>query len=63
MSTLKQLVCYHSFVFVRNIYGDEINAANARSIWRCPYCTKVVTSYKLYPHEKEALRNFVVVTI
>lgn len=31
----------HKYDFVRNVYGDEINALNARSIWICRYCRKV----------------------
>lgn len=33
-------VCDHDFIFVRNIYGDEINHAGARSWWCCRKCGK-----------------------
>ena len=42
MFNLKQLFCYrHAFKFVRNIYGEEINQLNARSIWKCSNCDKI----------------------
>lgn len=28
----------HDLRLVRNIYGDEINLVNARSLWRCRQC-------------------------
>ncbi|QIK61262.1 hypothetical protein G7050_16025 [Dysgonomonas sp. HDW5A] len=40
MKFIKQLFCEHEYQFVRNIYGDEINFFNARSLWRCPKCGK-----------------------
>lgn len=43
LAFLRWLFCRHpQFDFVRNIYGDEINAAcGKRSIWRCAACGKV----------------------
>ena len=39
MSLFKKLLCKHEFVFVRNIYGDEIIERGwKRSIWRCDKC-------------------------
>ena len=39
---IKRLLCKHEFEFVRNIYGDEINAAGGRrSWWRCKKCGKM----------------------
>lgn len=37
---LKRLFCRHKggISFHRNIYGDEINVANARSVWKCKRC-------------------------
>lgn len=37
---LKRLFCRHrgGISFHRNIYGDEINVANARSVWKCKRC-------------------------
>jgi hypothetical protein len=34
--------CEHDYEFVRNIYGDEINACGGyRSIWKCKKCGKI----------------------
>jgi len=31
--------CRHEYQWTRNIYGDEINAADGmRSVWACKYC-------------------------
>lgn len=35
---LRRLFCRHDYRFHRNIYGDEINVANARSLWLCHQC-------------------------
>lgn len=37
---LYRLVCRHDFLPLRNIYGDEINIHNARSVWICRKCKK-----------------------
>lgn len=31
-------LCKHDWQHSRNIYGDEINYLNARSIWHCTVC-------------------------
>lgn len=42
MGFLKRLFCRHEFVFVRNIYGDEIIEWGwNRSLWRCSKCRKL----------------------
>lgn len=42
---IKQFFCKHNNIeFIRNIYGDEINYVNARSVWRCKYCGKILYS-------------------
>lgn len=42
MNLLKRLFCEHEYEFVRNIYGDEINACGGyRSIWKCKKCGKI----------------------
>lgn len=42
MNLLKRLFCEHEYEFVRNIYGDEINACRGyRSIWKCKKCGKI----------------------
>ena len=51
MSIFKRLKCPHNDLeFVRNVYGDEINALSdrktVRSIWKCKNCGKVI--YKSY---------------
>lgn len=39
MKWIKRLFCKHEYVFLRNIYGDEINwCGGYRSIWRCKKC-------------------------
>lgn len=42
---LKSTFCNHSnhtHTFIRNIHGDEINQYNARSIWMCDNCKKLI---------------------
>ena len=42
MKWIKSLFCEHEYEFVRNIYGDEINACGGyRSIWKCKKCGKI----------------------
>lgn len=49
---MKELFCQkHELVFVRNIYGDEINVISPkgktyRSEWKCIHCGKI--KYKRY---------------
>ena len=40
MKLFSYLFCKHDFEFKRNIYGDEINFLNGRSIWNCKKCNK-----------------------
>ena len=48
MNLLKRLFCEHEYEFVRNIYGDEINACGGyRSIWKCKKCGKIEYRKKL----------------
>ena len=45
---VKRLFCEHEYEFVRNIYGDEINACGGyRSIWKCKKCSKIEYRKKL----------------
>ena len=46
---IKNLFCKHKDLeFVRNIYGDEINAMNGqRSIWYCSDCRKFIPKDEL----------------
>ena len=39
MRLIRRLLCKHEYVWVRNIYGDEINHVGGhRSWWRCRKC-------------------------
>ena len=39
MALFKKLFCKHEYVFVRMLYGDEINAHNGkRHEYRCKKC-------------------------
>lgn len=43
--------CQHpskDLIFIRNIYGDQINMLNARSIWYCPKCNTNIYKNSLY---------------
>ena len=47
----KIFTCKHpveDLVFIRNIYGDEINQLNARSIWLCPHCNRLIYKQHLF---------------
>jgi len=49
MGWFKQLFCKHKWKFVRNIYGDEINACNGdRSWWKCEKCGLLETRPYLF---------------
>ena len=39
---VRQLFCRHALAWVRNIYGDEINATGCRTVWICEKCEKVI---------------------
>lgn len=48
---LDQIKCNHldkPLEFIRNIHGDEINYLNARSIWKCLDCGKIILRSQLY---------------
>ena len=34
--------------FIRNIYGDEINLVDARSMWRCNGCGRYILQCRLH---------------
>lgn len=41
MGLLKQLLCKHQLIHIRNIHGDEIIGRNwKRSEWQCEKCKK-----------------------
>jgi len=49
MRYFSRLFCGHKETqFVRNIYGDEINWKDARSLHRCKKCGAIVKSWALY---------------
>jgi len=50
---IKRLFCKHDYEFLENIYGDEINYLNCRSLWKCKKCGKIKKSNKLYYGENE----------
>lgn len=39
---IKRLFCRHSLAWVRNIFGDEINATGCRTVWVCQKCGKYI---------------------
>lgn len=50
---IKRLFCKHyKLKFWRNVYGDEINALNCRSVWECANCQKVILSPYLHQPEE-----------
>ena len=64
MNWIKRLFCKHQFVFVRNIYGDEINKCGGhRTLWKCSKCgkykfdLKLGLRTKLYNNYKEYYNN------
>ena len=64
MNWIKRLFCKHKFVFVRNIYGDEINKCGGhRTLWKCSKCgkykydLKLDLRTKLYNNYKEYYNN------
>lgn len=47
----RKIKCKHlkkPLKFIRNIYGDEINVLNGRSLWKCTECGSVITRDYLY---------------
>lgn len=41
----RRLLCNHDHqVWVRDIYGDEINHTGKRSVWRCEKCGAYITN-------------------
>ena len=59
MNLIRRILCKHDYVFVRNIYGDEINIAGGkRSWWRCRKCGKWKLRSQLGP-ERDGNSPFV----
>ena len=60
---IQKFGCEHDYIFVRNIYGDEINQYGGyRSLWQCMKCGKYMYSKALYSkcnrNLKETLNKF-----
>jgi hypothetical protein len=52
---LKKLLCNHlkePLDFIRNIYGDEINYLNGRSLWKCKNCGRELVRDYLFESGK-----------
>ena len=46
---IQNFVCDHEYIFVCNIYGDEINQCGGyRSLWKCVKCGKYKYCKRLY---------------
>lgn len=48
---IRALCKHNDKTFIRNIYGDEINYLNCRSLWKCNHCKKEIKSDQLYSSE------------
>lgn len=49
----KKYKCHHDYVFVRNLYGDEINYYGGyRSVWQCKTCGNIKFRENLYEDSK-----------
>lgn len=60
---IQKIGCKHDYIFIRNIYGDEINQRGGnRSLWQCMKCGKYMYSKALYSkcnrNLKETLNKF-----
>ena len=50
-SIFNYFTCTHpisDLIFIQNLYGDEINHYNARSIWRCKKCNRLIYKPNLF---------------
>lgn len=47
----------HDFKFIRNLYGDEINSWEARSVWRCGVCGKMQGRPHLFKRKRQNDRD------
>jgi hypothetical protein len=60
LSWIKRLLCFHTdLTFFRNVYGDEINLRNCRSIWFCNNCDKMVYKNELNPEKTNTDKQIV----
>lgn len=42
MKIFKRLFCKHTYEHAYNLYGDQINMYNCRSIYKCTKCGKEI---------------------
>ena len=55
---IQKFCCGHEYIFVRNIYGDEINQCGGyRSLWQCMKCGKYMYSKALYSKNNKNLKE------
>lgn len=55
---IQKFGCEHEYVFVRNIYGDEINQCGGyRSLWQCKKCGKYMYSKTIYSKGHKNLKE------
>ena len=55
---IQKFGCGHDYIFVRNIYGDEINQCGGyRSLWQCMKCGKYTYSKTLYSQVNKNLKE------
>lgn len=55
---IKQLFCRHNYVFLRNVYGDEINLLGGkRSIWICTKCSILTFRRQLVEEVDNAIKR------
>lgn len=48
LGVFKRYLCSHeSQRFIRNVYGDEINQCDCRSLYQCEDCKKIIKSNEL----------------
>lgn len=61
LSFIRQLFCKHNYVFIRNLYGDEINLHNGkRSLWQCTRCGKqIYMNRPLFVEKKKEEKEYV----
>ena len=51
---VRRLFCRHDLRFVRNIYGDEINLLNGKSLWVCEKCGADMVPRELHTSNADA---------
>ena len=55
---IQKFGCGHEYVFVRNIYGDEVNQCGGyRSLWQCYKCGKQQYRQELHIDDNEKFKE------